>query len=43
MTVRDYIERCIEWGSEGSLDEAEKLAAGNAELLRRIAAKRSPP
>ena len=42
ITVREYIERCMEWGSEGSLDEAEKLGAGNAELLRRITAKRSP-
>jgi dipeptidyl aminopeptidase/acylaminoacyl peptidase len=41
ITVREYIERCIERDSEESLDEAEKLAAGNAELVRRIAAKRS--
>ena len=40
-SVREYIERCIEQDSGESLDEAEKLAAGNAELVRRIAAKRS--
>jgi WD40 repeat protein len=42
IAVRDYIERCSEWDSEETLDEAEKLAAGNAELVRRIAGKRSP-
>ena len=37
-----YIERCIEQDSGESLDEAEKLAAGNAELVRRLLLRDRP-
>jgi hypothetical protein len=41
ITVREIIERCIEFGSKESLDEAERFAGGNDELLAKIASKRS--
>jgi WD40 repeat protein len=44
VTVPEYIENRIKENTAESLDEAEQLAVGNAELLRRIAqAKQSLP
>jgi len=36
LTVRQYIESRISEGTANSLDEAERLASGNAELIGRI-------
>ena len=40
VTVPDYIENRIKENTSASLDEAEQLAIGNAELLKRIAQAR---
>jgi hypothetical protein len=36
ITIPDYIENRIKENTQASLDEAEMLAVGNAELLKRI-------
>ena len=41
LTVPAYIANRIEQGTAQSLDEAEQLACGNAELLRRVAEARA--
>jgi hypothetical protein len=41
ITVPEYIENRIKESTPESLDEAERLAIGNAELLRRIAQARA--
>ena len=41
ITTPEYIENWINENTAESLDEAEQLAVGNAELLNRIAAARA--
>ena len=43
VTVPEYIEKRIKEKTPESLDEAERLAVGNAELLKRIEQARRAP
>ena len=43
ITIPEYIENRIKENTPASLDEAERLAVGNAELLQRIAKARKAP
>lgn len=43
ITVPEYIENRIKENTPASLDEAERLAVGNAELLKRIEQARKAP
>ena len=38
VTIAEYVDRCVASGKEDLLNEAESLAAGNDELLAKIAA-----
>ena len=41
ITIPEYIENRIKEGTSGSLDEAERLAPGHTEILKRIAQARA--
>jgi hypothetical protein len=39
--VPDYVAACLQLGDEKSLDRAQAIAAGNKDLLAKIAAQRA--